>query len=71
MSSKTEVSMPVRFGAPQECPACTMYNKSGLVLPEECQWCNGTGMVDLGFSKEEIKNLISSPGPKLKLISED
>jgi hypothetical protein len=37
---------PIKYGATQTCPKCLMDNRSGLILPEQCQWCNGTGQVN-------------------------
>lgn len=40
--------MEIRLGQQQNCPACGMYNRSGLVLPGQCVWCHGIGNIELG-----------------------
>jgi hypothetical protein len=50
--------METILGRQQECPACGSYQPSGLTLPEECITCHGTGEVDLGIDREELKKLL-------------
>ena len=46
---------PIMYGADQMCPKCSMFNRSGLILPDECHWCHGTGKVDLKFDIDNKK----------------
>ena len=31
--------MENKLGTPQICPKCKQYNNSGLILPEQCRYC--------------------------------
>ncbi len=45
----------VKYGSPQTCPKCKMFNPSGLRLPEQCWWCHGTGGIKIGDRYEGVK----------------
>jgi len=53
-------NMPT-LGRPQTCPMCQMSNPSGYLLPDNCQYCKGTGKVEI-FTKE---NQMEKKEPKL------
>jgi len=48
-----EIKMETKLGQQQICPKCKMYNRSGLILPDTCEWCRGTGKVDLNIKLTE------------------
>ena len=56
MDDTNKSEYPTLYGAQKQCPACGAFNKSGLILPGECQWCEGTGEIDLGLDWEELMN---------------
>ena len=47
---------PIKYGAPQRCPKCDGWNRSGRILPEECEWC-GENKVD-AFTRYRNKRLL-------------
>ena len=48
-------NMPT-LGHPQTCPMCQMSNPSGYLLPDNCQYCKGTGEIEI-FTKDETESI--------------